>query len=103
MLNKGKKLHWWLLRNYQISVFSKMLGSNNRTFHCRLNHQVGFNHTGCVRDSDGGMDEWVVWFYVEPFTLHLNRDRGQHLLSPIVLVPVPVPVPDTASVITPLF
>ena len=20
------------------------------------------------------MDEWVVWFYVEPFTLHLNRD-----------------------------
>ena len=49
------------------------------------------------------MDEWVVWFYVEPFTLHLNKDRGWHLLSPIVLVlvPVPVPVPDTASVITP--
>ena len=49
------------------------------------------------------MDEWVVWFYVEPFTLHLNRDRGLHLLSPILLVPVPVPVLDTASVITPLF
>ena len=27
---------------------------------------------------------------VEPFTLRLNRDRDQHLLSPIVLVPVPV-------------
>ena len=49
------------------------------------------------------MDKQVVWFYVEPFTLHLNRDLGWHLLSPIVLVlvPVPVPVPDTASVITP--
>ena len=50
------------------------------------------------------MDECVVWFYEEPFTLHLNRDRGRHLLSPIVLVQVPVPVlvPNTASVITPL-
>ena len=49
------------------------------------------------------MDEWVVWFYVEPFILHLDRDRGQHLLSPIVLVPVPVQVPDTDSVFTPLW
>ena len=50
------------------------------------------------------MDEWVVWFYVEPFTLHMNRDRGQFLLSPIVLVPVLVSalVLDTASVITPI-
>ena len=47
------------------------------------------------------MDEWVVWFYVEPFTLYLNKDRGWHLLSPIVLVAIPVPAPDTASVITP--
>ena len=47
------------------------------------------------------MDQWVAWFYIEPFTLHLNRDRNQHLFSPIVLVPVPVPVPDTAGVITP--
>ena len=49
------------------------------------------------------MDEWVVWFYVELSTLHLNRDRGRHLLSPIVLVlvPVPVPVPDAATVTTP--
>ena len=46
------------------------------------------------------MDEWVVWFYVEPFTLYMNRDSGRDLLYPIVLVPVPVPVPDTASVIT---
>ena len=39
------------------------------------------------------MDEWVVWFYVEPFTLHLS-------LSSNVLVPVPVPIPvlDTVSV-----
>ena len=49
------------------------------------------------------MDEWVVWFYVEPFTLQLSRDRGRHLLSPIVLVLVPVLVPvlDTVSVFTP--
>ena len=63
-----------------------------------------FNHTGCdFYDRDRDMDEWVVWFYVEPFTLHLNRDRGWHLLSPIVLVPIPVLVLalDTASVITP--
>ena len=47
------------------------------------------------------MDMWVVWFYIEPVTLHLNRDRGT--LSPIVLVPVLVPDPvlDTASVIIP--
>ena len=38
-----------------------------------------FNHTGCFRDRD--MDKWVVWFYVEPFTLHLIRDRGP---TPIV-------------------
>ena len=43
-------------------------------------------------------------FYVEPLTLHVNKNRGQYLLSLIVLVPVlvPVSVPDTASVITPL-
>ena len=47
------------------------------------------------------MDKWVVWFYVEPFTLHLNRHRAWHLLFPIVLalVPIPVSVLDTASVI----
>ena len=50
-----------------------------------------------VRD----IDEWVVWFCVEPFALHLNRDRVPHLSFPIVLVMVPVLVPDTASAITP--
>ena len=68
-----------------------------------------FNHTGCLRnqDRDTGkardMDKWVVWFYVEPFTLHLNSD-GADTIVPIILVrvPVPVPVPDTTSVITPL-
>ena len=48
------------------------------------------------------MDEQVVRFYVEPFTLHLNRDND--LLSPIILilVLVPVLVPDTVSMTTPL-
>ena len=56
------------------------------------------------RDRDRDMDKWVVWFYVEPFTLFLNKDGGGHLSSPIVLVqiPVPVPVPVTNSVIPPL-
>ena len=31
-------------------------------------------------DWDRDMDEQVVQFYVEPFTLHLNRDRDWHLL-----------------------
>ena len=50
------------------------------------------------------MDEWVVWFYVEPFTLHLKRDRGRHPFTRIALVLVPflVSLPDTASVITPM-
>ena len=49
------------------------------------------------------MDEWVVWFYIGPFTLHLNRDRAD-IYCPhcSVEVPVPVLVPDTASVIIPL-
>ena len=33
-----------------------------------------------------GIYEWVVWFYVEPFTLHLNKDRDReectHLTDP---------------------
>ena len=35
-------------------------------------------HTGCLRDWHRDKGEWVVCFYVEPFTLHLNRDRGSH-------------------------
>ena len=46
-----------------------------------------FNYTCCVRDrhrdQDLDQEEWVVWFYVEPFTPHLNRDRDRHLLSPL--------------------
>ena len=66
-----------------------------------------FNYTGCLQDRDTDrnwdMDEWIVWFYVEPFILHLKRDKNLYLLPPITLVPVSVPVstPDTASVITP--
>ena len=60
------------------------------------------------------MDEWVVWFYVEPFTLHLNRNREEWVYVPhfqiLKLLQVvrfndismafrcPVQVPDTASV-----
>ena len=64
-------------------------------------------HTGCLRDRerhwDQDRDEWVVWFYVESFTLHLYRVRG---LTPIVphcsgSRPSPDPIPDTASVVTP--
>ena len=43
----------------------------------KLIRNLWFNHTGCLQDRDRDQDrEWVVWFYVEPFTLHLNRDRG---------------------------
>ena len=35
--------------------------------------------TGTGRD----MDEWVVWFYVEPFTLHLNMDRADTYYPPM--------------------
>ena len=49
-------------------------------------------HAGCLQDGGHDVDEWVVWFYVELFTLHLNRDSGQNLLCPLVLIPVLVPV-----------
>ena len=50
----------------------------------KLIRNLWFNHTGCLQDRDRDQDrEWVVWFYVEPFTLHLNRDRVRHLLSPL--------------------
>ena len=39
--------------------------------------------TGRLWDRDRDMDKWVVWFYVEPFTLLLNTDGGGHLSSPI--------------------
>ena len=85
----------------------KSLNISSKALSIRICKLLWFNHAGCIQnpnsDRDQDMVEWVVWFYVEPFTLHLNRDRGQHLLSPIVLVSVlvPVPVADTASVITP--
>ena len=39
-----------------------------------------FNDTGCLLDQDRDMDKWVVWFYVEHITLHLNKDRGWWLI-----------------------
>ena len=42
--------------------------------------QSWFNHTVCLqefdRDQDWDMGEWVVWFYVERFTLLLNKERA---------------------------
>ena len=37
-----------------------------------------FSHIGGLLDRDGYpvVDKWVVWFYVEPFTLHGNIDRS---------------------------
>ena len=37
-------------------------------------------HTGCLRDRDQEMDEWVLWFCVEPFILHLNRDKEEWVI-----------------------
>ena len=49
-----------------------------------------------------GPDEKIVWFYVEPLTLHLNRDGAvTYCPHSSGSGPAPVPVPDTASVITP--
>ena len=33
--------------------------------------------TGCLLDLDLDRGEWVVWLYVEPFTLHLNRGMDE--------------------------
>ena len=41
------------------------------------------------------MVQWVVWFYVEPFTLDLSSNTGQY-----PIVQAPAPVAETASVIT---
>ena len=50
-----------------------------------------------------GAETWMNGLYALCRIFHTvsEQDRGQHLLSPIVLVPVPVPVlvPDTTSVI----
>ena len=92
----------WLYR--AILYLTQVSHSDEKTWNRCLfvMSELWFNHTGCLWDWD--MDEWDVWFYVEPFTLYLNRHRGQNLLSTIVLVPVPVPVSvaDKASVITAL-
>ena len=76
-------------------------------------HCLWFIHTGCLRDRDRDVNEW---FYVEPFTLHLNRDREEWAMYPfdrswncfrhcvlIILqwlscVQCPILVPDTANV-----
>ena len=40
----------------------------------------------------GTGNKWVVWNCVDAFTLYLNHDRGQDLLSPSVLVSLLVPL-----------
>ena len=47
-------------------------------------YHLWFDHTGCLRDWERDMGEWVVCFYVEPFPLYLNRDMGWHILSPLL-------------------
>ena len=62
--------------------------------HCTLGH-------GLFRQSLNGTRNGNL-IHMMPILSHCNwnRDRGRHLLFPIVLVPVLVPIPDTASVIT---
>ena len=61
----------------------KSLNISSKALSIRIYKLLWLKHTDCLwdpnRDLDQDMDELVVWFYVEPFTLHLNRDRGQHL------------------------
>ena len=58
-----------------------------------------FDHTSCLWDRDRDMEEWIVQFYVEPFTLHLNTPpetvSGSEKLvhNPFFPVPVQIPVP----------
>ena len=60
---------------------------NNYSIHrmsiCNMNipWPSWFNHTGCLRDWDRDTDKWVVWFDVEPPTLHLNRDSANGLYT----------------------
>ena len=97
------RIHYGFFFKYQGGIFAFILPSNQRF------GLITLSVSGTVTETKTGTGTetwiaWVVWFHVGPFILHLSRDRGQHLLSAIVLVPVPVPVPvpDTASVITPL-
>ena len=53
--------------------------------HCKCIHMV-HSHTGCLRNQDRDWDldheEWVVWFYIEPFTLHVNRKMEERVMYP---------------------
>ena len=56
-----------------------------RCLHLFQPWHLWFNHTSCLldREWDWDMDECVVRFYVQPFTLHLNRDRGRRYCPPL--------------------
>ena len=84
-----------------------------RTMASDVGPDYWFNHTGCLRDRDLDMDRWVLWFHVEPLTVHLNRDgtntyclllfwfRSQSLLSRYRTQPVWLH--HTASSVTSVF
>ena len=81
---------WVLLQQMMVFIHKICIWPqrSRKNANAKVKCEQGFIHTGCLRDWGRDMDEWVAWFYVEHFTLHLNRDRGWQLLSPIVLVPV---------------
>ena len=81
---------WVLLQQMMVFIHNIYIWRqrSKKNANAKVKCEQGFIHTGCLRDWGRDMDEWVAWFYVEHFTLHLNRDRGWQLLSPIVLVPV---------------
>ena len=56
---------------------------------------------GLNRDRDQDMDEWVRCGLCRTFHTAPEEGQGPTPIVPIVLVSVPVPVTDTASVITP--
>ena len=81
---------WVLLQQMMVFIHNICIWRqrSKKNANAKVKCEQGFIHTGCLRDWGRDMDEWVAWFYVEHFILHLNRDRGWHLWSPIVLVPV---------------
>ena len=86
-----KRTLWLRLwrRRYSLSEFSFVSSCLNDVF-----------ILGGIWTWTGTGTKWVVWCFVEAFTLHLNWDMDLDLLCLIVLVPVLVPIPVPLSVNT---